>query len=52
MPIWIADEQEELWNHFEDMVFGEQRSKDRVSRFHRLGGGEYVDNMKDIMRTR
>ncbi|KAH7930088.1 hypothetical protein BV22DRAFT_1001525 [Leucogyrophana mollusca] len=36
MPIWKADEQEEIWAHFENMLFGEQREKDRVSRFHHI----------------
>lgn len=33
-PIWQADEQEKIWNHFEDMLFGDQRKNDRVSQFH------------------
>jgi hypothetical protein len=34
MPIWRADEQDELWEQFETMLFSEQRSKDRVSQYH------------------
>lgn len=34
LPIWKANEQEEIWNSFETMLFGEQRAKDRVSQFH------------------
>ena len=34
MPIWRADEQDELWEHFETMLFSEQRRKDWVSQFH------------------
>ena len=34
MPLWRANEQEELWESFENMLFSEQRTKDRVSRFH------------------
>lgn len=34
MPIWKANEQEEIWDHFENMLFGDQRKKDRVSQFH------------------
>jgi len=34
MPIWKANEQEEIWSHFEDMLFKEQQSKDRVSQFY------------------
>jgi hypothetical protein len=32
MKVWIDDG--EIWSHFEDMLFSEQRAKDRVSRFH------------------
>jgi len=35
MPEWKKTlDDEEIWNHFEEMVFGDQRQKDRVSRFH------------------
>lgn len=34
MPIWKANKQEEIWSHFEDMLFKEQQSKDRVSQFY------------------
>lgn len=35
VPIWTADaEDEQLWNSFETMLFGEIRSRDRVARFH------------------
>ena len=34
MPIWKANEQEEIWESFENMLFSEQRAKDRVSQFH------------------
>jgi DDE superfamily endonuclease len=34
MPIWTADEQEEIWGHFEDLLFSTQRKNDRVRRFH------------------
>lgn len=34
MPIWKANEQEEIWNAFETMLFEQQRRKDCVSQFH------------------
>lgn len=34
MPIWQENEQEEIWRNFENIVYGEQRKNDRVSRFH------------------
>lgn len=34
MPIWKANEQEEIWNHFEDMLFSDLRKNDRVAKFH------------------
>lgn len=34
MPIWTAGDQETIWNHFEEMVFGDQQKNDRVARFH------------------
>jgi hypothetical protein len=36
LPIWHSDGQDEVWNGFEGMVFGEQRKNDRVARFHRV----------------
>jgi hypothetical protein len=36
MPIWIQNEQEEVWAHFENMLFSEQRRNDRVARFHHM----------------
>ncbi|KDR69192.1 hypothetical protein GALMADRAFT_230725 [Galerina marginata CBS 339.88] len=36
MPIWQVGEQERIWNHFEDMLFSEQRRKDRVAQFHMI----------------
>ena len=35
MPLWQqTQEDEEIWTNFENMVFGEQRRRDRVARFH------------------
>ena len=34
LQIWQADEQERVWNEFENMVFGEQRRNDRVRKFY------------------
>jgi hypothetical protein len=34
MPIWKANGQEEIWNHFGGMLFSDQRRNDRVQRFH------------------
>lgn len=34
MPIWRAAEDEQLWLELGDMVFGDVRKRDRVSRFH------------------
>lgn len=35
MPIWNATkEQEDIWNHFEDMLFSTQRENDRVLQYH------------------
>jgi hypothetical protein len=34
MPIWKKDEQEEIWNEFEKIVFRRQRENDRVSCFY------------------
>ncbi|TFK78810.1 hypothetical protein K466DRAFT_453134, partial [Polyporus arcularius HHB13444] len=35
MRIWQEAEDDDIWNHFEDVLFGEIRRRDRVSRFHR-----------------
>jgi hypothetical protein len=35
MPIWHENKEEEyIWRNFEDMLFSEQRKRDRVARFH------------------
>ena len=34
MPIWMENEQEEIWGHFESILFKDQRRNDRVARFH------------------
>jgi len=34
MPIWMENEQEEIWGHFEPILFKDQRRNDRVARFH------------------
>lgn len=34
LPIWKANEQEEIWDHFENILFGDQHKHDRVSKFH------------------
>ena len=35
MPIWHENTEEEyIWKNFEDIIFSEQRRKDRVARFH------------------
>lgn len=34
MPIWRENEQEEIWKNFENILYGEQRRNDRVSKFH------------------
>ena len=39
MPIWKANEQEEIWLTFESMLFSDQRKNDRVRRFH-MGSSE------------
>ncbi|TDL21495.1 hypothetical protein BD410DRAFT_749630 [Rickenella mellea] len=33
-PIWRDGDQAEIWDGFEDMLFSEQRSRDRVSAYH------------------
>lgn len=34
LPIWRENEQEEIWNNFENIFYGDQRKNDRVARFH------------------
>lgn len=34
MPIWKEAEDAEVWENFENMIFGEVRRRDRVARFH------------------
>ncbi|KAF9058001.1 hypothetical protein BJ165DRAFT_1398167 [Panaeolus papilionaceus] len=34
VPTWRASEDERVWDHFGDMICGEIRRSDRVSRFH------------------
>jgi hypothetical protein len=34
MPVWKASEDERLWTDLGDMLFGDIRHRDRVSRFH------------------
>jgi hypothetical protein len=34
MPVWRDNDQEELWDGFENMMFGEQQRRDRVSQFY------------------
>lgn len=35
MPIWKSNkEQENIWNHFEDILFSTQRQNDRVLQYH------------------
>jgi hypothetical protein len=34
VPIWKANEQEEIWKDFRNMLFSDQRKLDRVSRYH------------------
>jgi hypothetical protein len=34
LPTWKVDEQEEIWESFENMLFSEQHAHDRVSGFH------------------
>ena len=36
MQCWKDAEDEDIWNNFEDVLFGELRRRDRVSRFHRV----------------
>lgn len=36
MRIWEDAEDDDIWNNFEDVLFGELRRRDRVSRFHRV----------------
>lgn len=37
LPIWRANEQEEIWLSFETMLFSDLRKNDRVQRFHIAG---------------
>ena len=34
--IWKESEDEQVWNDLENVMFGEVRRRDRVSRFHRI----------------
>lgn len=35
VPQWAGEQNDlDVWNHFERMVFSEQRRNDRVARFH------------------
>lgn len=34
MPTWRASEDDRLWDNLGDMLFGDVRKKDRVSKFH------------------
>lgn len=34
MPIWMENEQDKIWGHFESLLFRDQRRNDRVARFH------------------
>jgi len=34
LPIWRASEDEQMWLDLGNMMFGEIRKRDRVSRFH------------------
>ena len=34
--VWQEDEDADIWNDLEDVVFGEVRRRDRVARFHRI----------------
>ena len=36
MQYWKEAEDEDIWNDFESVMFGELRRRDRVSRFHRV----------------
>ncbi len=36
MPCWKDAEDEDIWNDFANVVFGDLRRRDRVSRFHRI----------------
>lgn len=37
MPIWReGHEQEQIWNDFENILFGEQRKADRVTQYHNV----------------
>jgi hypothetical protein len=34
VPIWKANKEEEIWDHFEDMLFSDLWKNDRVEQFH------------------
>ena len=34
--VWQEDEDADIWNDLENVVFGEVRKRDRVARFHRV----------------
>ena len=34
--VWQEDEDADIWNDLENVVFGEVRRRDRVARFHRV----------------
>lgn len=36
MRVWQDAEDEDIWSDFENVLFGELRKRDRVSRFHRV----------------
>lgn len=36
MRIWQEAEDEDIWNDFENIMFGELRRRDRVARFHHV----------------
>jgi len=36
MPLWKANEQEQIWNHFEDMLFSDLWANDWVAHYHLL----------------
>lgn len=36
MQVWEEAEDADIWNGFENVLFGDLRRRDRVSRFHRI----------------
>ena len=34
--VWQEDEDTDIWNDLDNVVFGEVRKRDRVARFHRV----------------